>query len=498
MKIKLKANSLLIAQHLSELDLTCGYSYSAGDTPQDEFNLENSWAVKVFSKLEKIFPSLKEVPEKDKQIVNAISYSAKCLNEQYENSDYIENMEIVMNVNSKLNRFLRNGLAVIDILYRPAKKLSRSVNDKAGHIHIDSKKIILGASLFVKEANDHEQKYSMTHYLVKKVGLERAVKFIVFHETSHAFEHVNKRKHESIVDSRISDLITIASKLSLTSNRGLVEELNQELRTKKLEKPSEIDPFFMREIRSLHEEIYADTSALLLIRNNDIINGTYTKDKANEVLDALIDARKKEQLDEQNHYSSSEYVSSFNHFTSPGLEYLKSKIETIAEKPLTPLEVHNYCQEVVNVGVSRVLISSASANLNNAYQLNTIFNLNNDDNKISFQKNFDSSLYENKIKGLADIAGKEWFDSFSKNIELINSNKSISRTSAIWHAGVNKEAFQKDLNLANGRNKKQSKPLGFNSKSKEEIIEEISKTREKIHLDNSKNNTLAPIKKQTI
>jgi len=246
MKIKLKSNSLAVKQYLFELNLKCGYSYSSGDTPQDEFNLENSWAVKVFSKIEQNFPSLKAVPEQDKQIVNAITYSAKCLNEQYENSDYTENMEIVMNVNSKLNRFLRNGLAVIDIFYRPAKKLSTGVNDKAGHIHADSKKMVLGSSLFIKEHNNNDKKYNLTHYLVKKIGLERTVQFIVFHETSHAFEQVNKRKYKSVIDPRILEISQISHQLSLISNRGLVAEINQELKAKKLKKSSQIDQFFMR------------------------------------------------------------------------------------------------------------------------------------------------------------------------------------------------------------------------------------------------------------
>jgi len=490
MKIKLKSNSLAVKQYLFELNLKCGYSYSSGDTPQDEFNLENSWAVKVFSKIEQNFPSLKAVPEQDKQIVNAITYSAKCLNEQYENSDYTENMEIVMNVNSKLNRFLRNGLAVIDIFYRPAKKLSTGVNDKAGHIHADSKKMVLGSSLFIKEHNNNDKKYNLTHYLVKKIGLERTVQFIVFHETSHAFEQVNKRKYKSVIDPRILEISQISHQLSLISNRGLVAEINQELKAKKLKKSSQIDQFFMREIRSLHQEIYADTSALFLIRNNDMINGTYNKEKTTELLDFIIDARKKEQHDEQETHSSDEYVSSFNHFTSPGLEYLKSKLDNMEERILTPLEIHTYCQEVVNVGVSRVLISSTHANINNAYQLNTIFHLNYDNDKFSLQSNLISSIYECKIKGLEQIAGKEWFDSFSKNLEIINSDKYINRTLAIWHAGVNKNAFQKDLNLAHSRNINNLKSFGVNSKTKEETISEISKSREKINSYNSQRNTL--------
>src|SRR5258705_309914 len=135
--MKLTVNSLAGIKTLSNLNISCGYSYIYGMEPGAELNPNNSWHVKLFSKLEKNIPFLNKIPEGDQQFLNAISNSAKFLNEQYDGSDHIEDMHIVMNVNSTINNFIKKNLKRIHS-FNPAKALQlfHGTNTNVGHIQV--------------------------------------------------------------------------------------------------------------------------------------------------------------------------------------------------------------------------------------------------------------------------------------------------------------------------------------------------------------------------
>lgn len=468
MKIKLSANSLAAKKELEKLNLECGYSYTYGGNPDEELNTENSWIVKLLSKLETYLPNFKEISGEEKKIIHGITNSTKFLHEQYTGSLHTQNMHVAMNLNSPVNKFAKKSLNNLKFkefinedpaLYKKVSLLREGLDDNAGHVFSHTKKIVLGTSLFLKNAEEKEN--SFTNYLIEKLGLEKTIDFIVFHEASHSFEHVNKKSYGIEWDQKISDLYPLTSRLMLNYKESEMNILNKNISDKSIKEIPLVDPCFMEEINSLHKEIYADVGAILLLRNKDIIEKKYSKESIESILNNIIESRQCEQDSNKLNMYTKSYVSIFNHFTSPGLEYFKSQINELPEKVLSQEEIHYYAQNAVKKGVARVLVASSMANNENIGQLKILFYLNNDGDDFKLPDTFEPHIFKDKMMALKELAGEDWGAKFHKNIELIKELNPSNKMQLIWQAGVNQKMFEKTLAESIHREKEIDELLDF-------------------------------------
>jgi hypothetical protein len=463
MHIKLSTNSREARKFINTLgNIDCGYGYSYGFGEDEELNKKNSWGVKLFYGFDKLLSQTNALPNEDKEIINYISDTANYLNYTFsqEDPDYIKNMSIVMNVNSKFNTVIQKSLGLIkEFAPSYASKLATGVDQFAGTINPQTKKMIIGSSLF--EENDDAHPF--VPYLINKLGMEKAVEFVVFHEASHTFEKTNVEKHGIKWDDRISDMVLLAHELEYVSkedmNTSIGVSLNKLIEDKHLEQFFPLDMKFLNEIKTLQAEIYADAGAVLLVRNSQIENGTYTKEKLTELIDIVIEGRRKEHDQATERLSSAEYVSLFNHFTVLGLQHLKEIIDTIPEASLTQKEIYEYASNASKVGLARTVLTSSLANPKNTDQLSMLFNLEYHaaDGFIGLPDKIDDSKTQEGLCKLIDLAGPQWFDGLSNKIEMLkhidSENKvgskiffgNANKIKNIWWAASNKELFNKNI-----------------------------------------------------
>lgn len=437
MKIKLQANSINSVNMLKQANFDVDYGYSLTAETNGDANPENSWAVKLAGKLEKMFSFKKDKIEDN--ITQYVSQTANFLNQHLDTPEFLDGMKIQMNVDSFINSAVKESVPLVAQFSIPlASKMHMSTDKNAGHIYTNQKKIFIGTDLFTED-----KKLPFIQVLKEKIGLEKTVSFVVLHEASHSFQHSNNEILGVEQAPVFSDLITSCMNISNYGHRSFTF-LNHKI--------SEheggfltLNFVFIEEIKSLNAEIYADTGALLLERNKSFIQNSYKKEESLEMIDALIEARKKEHLQDRETSSVSQYVSTFNHFTSPGIEYLKDNYDSLPQRVMTQAEIHSQCNKCIQQGISRVLISSLNSNNENVGQLKTLFHLQNENGILFIPKENESDIYLKSITQLKTLAGSKWMEQFNEKIKTINGKDLFHSNIAKWHAGVNQEEFQKDL-----------------------------------------------------
>lgn len=437
MKIKLQANSINSVNILKQANFDVDYGYSLTAEKNDDANSENSWAVKLAGKLEKMF-SFKKDKVEDK-ITQYVSQAADFLNQHLDTPQFLDGMKIQMNVNTFINSAVKeSSYLVAQFSGNLASKMHMSTDNHAGHIFINQKNIVIGTELFNEDSN-----IVLTKVLKEKIGLEKTVSFVVLHEASHSFQHSNNEILGVEQAPFFSDMITSCMNIANSVGAPLFY-LNKRISEHK-DRFSKLNFNFINEINSLNAEIYADTGALLLERNKSFVHNSYDKEKSLELIDGLIEARKKEHLQSKENSSVSHYASSFNHFTAPGIEALKENYDSLPQRVMTQAEIHSHCNQCIKQGISRVLISSFNSNNENVGQLRTLFNLRNENGILSIPAENEPDVYSKSIAQLKTLAGSNWLKQFNENIKTINEKDLLNANIAKWHAGVNQEEFQKDL-----------------------------------------------------
>lgn len=446
MLIKLTTNSLEAQNYIETLkNIQCGYSYSYGFEKNDERDNTNSWSIKLFSKVEKMLFK-KDLPEADKEVIDYVTQSASFLNVFFNKNepDYIKNMTISMNVNSEFNQFLKTSIDTISHIYpKGISKFKRGVDDVAAFVDPQSKKMIIGSSLFTKES---EFKNPFIDILIDKIGKEKAVAFIIFHEASHTFQATNINKYDPIWDDKISNILLYAKELNCNSEKinsiTIAEELNNENIINHKNKFPIIDQKFLNELTTLEGEIYADVGAILLARNADMEKDRYNIKNISKLTDLIIEARQKEHNFGNMGLTEKEFVSNFSHFTSPGLEHLKEILETIPEKVLSQKEIFEYASQASHIGLARVIVSSTIASKSNMEQIELLLNL--EDTQVSPQlpKNIDKKKTLTGFNNLKKLAGESWINRFDKNLDSIADKNIEDKIKIVWQAGLNQKLFQ--------------------------------------------------------
>lgn len=426
MRIQLQANS----NNLELENLEHGYSFSY----ENDINHRQSWAVKIGGMLEKLFS--KNLENEDVQIAKLIVKSSNFLNDNMDRPELLKDIKVQINIDSPFNQFIRKYTPYVEKLNRNfANEILTGTNINAGHA--TNKNIFIGTGLF-----SQKEEFSFIYYIKEKLGLEKVVFFTVFHEASHTFQP-NMPNDYSIT---FNTILSHSCKLAICNDRSL-RELNEDISEYSIPHKA-LDKDYFKQIHSLKQEIYADAGAILLLRNKEFINNSYKKEESLETIDTIIEARIKDQFKTRKNSSANHYVSNFHHFTSPGISYLKENYDSLPQRVMTQVEINSYSQKCIEQGVSRILLSSITANNENTEQLNTLFRFEDSYRdgflKIGLKKDI------NFIKELETLAGADWVKNFKDNVKIIEKENlsSSDLVEAKWHAGTNPCEFKNQLKKA--------------------------------------------------
>lgn len=499
-KIKITSNSPIIKpQSLENIDVSFGVSYFSSQD-QDVKVIENDWGFKLLSKISRVTQTFTSKIFNNKEIIDQILDDSKFVLQHQ--GDNAENLHIQINQNNITANIL-NSLTAFNILRRinfldkesknknldNFQDLLLSLDSKAGHIYSKSKKMFLGTSFFEKSNSFYK---SLSENFTKK----EAVSFVFFHEYSHSSELMNNEKYGKEENTTNTSLDNFYSNLLLLSTDKRYIKFAQNLQS---QNKSDFVPNnkLIKTLCTLHKEIYADVGALLLMRNKELINGTFNESKFQESIAHIIKVRKQEKQETSQVFNDVNLDSYLyhDHFTAPGIEsllnHLNKKIGLEKHKVLSEKEIHQITGKCVQEGVGKTVLSMIKADNTTIPQLNTLFALrvNKGELEIDNSKNH----YLDAVNKIKEVVSKDWQKNFETNMNKINALGKREEIKIpqdlIFDAGLDNELFEKKL-IDNKLSINKIKALEGNeiTQSKHELINEdkvleissFSKTKENI------------------
>jgi len=457
MRIKLIANSIEAKNYISSLDQNgCDYAYFHGLKNNENLTTDNSWELKVFSKIENTFFK-NSISENSKQTINQIYKAVNNLEQllEKENPVHLDGMKVFLNVDSTFNNFLKLSTTSFEKVSKAYfSKFKRGLDDNSGEMLPSSKSLILGISLF-KEDNKHRPFMST---MINKLGIEKATQFVINHEASHSFEFTNFKTEGFVWKEGITDLVISMKQLKQVSvqneNKSIMDSMNEEIKTEHSNKFPLIDVDFIKECTILNSELYADLSAVLLMRNDSIKQNNYSFTKTKNLIDVVTEGRRKEHENAlSSELSFNPSVKYFHHCTVTGLDHLKSILKEIPEMVLTQQDIYKIIIEAQHVGMSRVFIAASLADKKYYDQLELIANIdyNSQEKILELPQKINPQKTADFSQKIIQTAGKDWYLSFKNKIKDIENLDIYNKSQAIWNAAINPplyEQFIQDNKLA--------------------------------------------------
>ncbi len=332
---------------------------------------------------------------------------------------FIDNVKVQLNLETNINSFLKTTFGLISELfpkkskisnysYSMYRRLSEQENYSQSHAYENKYRVVLSGGL-----NDF-----FSRKMSEGLGLEKTFDFIFLHEVSHSIQFFNMKD-----DFKMSFVENLCNKFqrALNLKPNYLEKVNQESGSHGLF--TTIDSTIASSLYSLHKEVYADTSALLLMRNKSILDGNYNKE---EMLATCINVKNvRAQVCHPLHFSGITNASkSFSHSTTISLDEVANKINQLGRQELSPEEIHDFSSSCANQALARsIIILTNSHNeefipvLNTAFCL--AFDIETGEGHIETENR--AEKYQAELKKLQSIAGLEWVEQLEKNLKEFDS-----------------------------------------------------------------------------
>lgn len=411
--IRITSNFNQTASKTNSAKINYGISYycaSLGDVKT--INQENSWGMKILSKIDRLYNFVTASGESihigDDVIGHVVELAKFVERSQAENA---QDLHIQINADNKVNRMfasmsaINNG-AKYDIL--------RGIDPEAGRIFAESKKMFLGVNLF-KEGNLFYDE------LAKKFSKSESVAFVFLHEYSHAAELMNNKKYG--IDRTETSYDHLRRNMSRFGTRGFPEVLTALLASDEYNTDTRFampTRELVNTLDSLYGEIYADVSAVLLMRNKKILEGDSTGNNITEIISHVIQLRKE--------LKKSGVPSIYHdHFSSPGLEslfvHLANKVQSDTQKLLSEQDIHEITAQCVKEGIGKTLLTLIEADQMIIPQLNTLFSMEIKpelilDDKIMIDQS--KNHYLSAMEKVREIVPEEWQKRFKDHIQSLD------------------------------------------------------------------------------
>lgn len=421
---------------LENIDISYGISFvTHTDFDIVTVNESDSYFMKLFAALDKlgyVFMNKSKKHENNtiiKQILEDTNFIAK------HHSETIDNLELQINVDTMMTKRIKS----ISLMQDDNMKNYVDENISLLASNFDKKKIFLGINMF-KPGDE------LFDELSKLLTREEIVSFVLFHEYSHSAEfdnnlNYNRQGIANHFDRLYHNLSNINNYDSYSAVQKLIKDDNN------LQLPS---ISLLNTLTLLHQEMYADVRAVLLMRNKDIINGVFNEDNIEKRIKAISQLRKIEKNAVREDLAENDVIS-FNHFTAPSLECLDKQLKFFISREnndvlLNEEDMHTLTIKCVQEGIGRTLLAMGKADENLYKQINTLFCVEIND-KLVVEEGVYSEVYVNHNQyiyarhEINDIVSPEFKENFNKNVEKIeNINLSI-----VFDAALDYETFEKRL-----------------------------------------------------
>ena len=186
-----------------------------------------------------------------------------------------------------------------------------------------------------------------------------------------------------------------------------------------------LDPAIHQSLSSLDKEVYSDTSALLLMRNKSIIDGTYDKQSMIDTCINIKNTRAEvcyaDQFSREPSLYSTKY---FSHTTTIALDEVADKVAQLGDKEMSMQEIHDFSKDCGEKALARGLIVLSNSHDEEVVPaLNTIFcmSFNQDTGEPEIDYEIRTEKFKENFKQLKILAGEDWVESFENKIREFDS-----------------------------------------------------------------------------
>lgn len=435
---------------LSNIDISYGLSYYA----KEEYGVktlseENSWRMKLLSKLDKLgqFFTKNDNQEEKEIIAEIIKNSDFVSKHEHTNS---ENLHVQINAETKITK------AIYSWSEKSKKEhITTGIHSKAGSIYMEEKKMFLGLNMFKKGEFFYDN-------LAKNFTKQEAISFVFLHEYSHAAQIENQKKYIREFTNNGQDNLYLNVNILLNDRvyENLLTKLKEENNLENL--PSKI---LLKTINSLDKEIYADVGSILLMRNKAILEGTYQSEKFENSIAHIIEVRKEEKrLLQKNVDNGQDEISHMmhDHFTSPGLENLNQHVKEMigdnASKVLSEEDIHKISTKCIKEGMAKTIIALIAADNALIGQFKTLFSMRMNLNHVEPEYGYtditkgiieiqnNRNYYKETLDEIKTIVPEEWRNSCKERILSLNELSDVYGKKGLkFDAGLDIDNFKKNL-----------------------------------------------------
>lgn len=409
---------------LENIDMSYGISYVTLDSYKTKtIDQSNSWSMKILSRIDNFiqFFVKEDKKEEDKEVIEQIMSDTNFLSQYYKEQS--KNLHVQINSETKITKIIKS--------LSESKNFSKhfgsmGLENDSAFFHLYDKKMFLGLDIFNKE-NENFKDFG------KSFTRKEIVSMIFFHEYSHGIEFKNyntlhTEKTNTLLDNLYKNLWLLSGNQNYENLGNLIQDSTKMPGT-----------YLIESLRRLHQEMYADTYSLLLIRNKKLIENNFNEENFSNTVKNISQYRRmkknkvRKMLDEMNID-----ITYYNHFTSPALDAIAKNLSIIndnKDKVLSLEDMHKVTHLCVQEGVAQTILTMIKAEPNILEQFKTILSISMDSSTLSIIANKES--FDEAFKKLHEVATIEWQHSFDNNLKLLDHKSPAN----IFDAGVDNQSL---------------------------------------------------------
>jgi hypothetical protein len=402
MKVRLNAHPSHLPKCLEGIDKGFGlytgsdfYLENEGKNSHTKYisSLINSRAMKIFGG--------GSINEDSQVFLNTNANNIMYLKSKNENN-FFQDLSIQLNVESKLNTKIAKQYEIL------------SKNDSTGEMKEIVSRLSPNENYALSTSNKGAIVVSaggggdLHQTLTANFGQEKTFDFIFFHEMGH---YIEKLSDANNFNKRSVPIDIFLNKL------GRVVNLEDDITGKDISF-SQKSLNLSRSLSSLDGELYADMTSIMIMRNKDIKEGKFEKEKTDNFIYTVKEARKLEYSKTSNNLPE-DMNFYFTHSTPIGMDSFKEKVNNLGDKEISFKEMDKIAKEVQDIAIARAIYTLVKSANNFIPQLNTVFCLKfNEDTGVPYiDKENRAEKFIESMKEIKSIAGENWVKNFDKIVQ---------------------------------------------------------------------------------
>jgi hypothetical protein len=428
MKINLNSHPSFIAKSLEGIEYGFGLYCASEQLGAKHFNFIQSCVEKGNNFLKK--HNLLKAQEHDKKFIDNSLDNIQYIQMKF--PQFSKDLEFQLNIDTNFNKVLKkfSSLSYIGSDNRDFMINMFSPFDNA----LYSKKreettIVISSKMYGQ----------LFESLSASIPENKRLDFILFHELGHYIENHCEQENGSYMHT----LIETVRDIKELTYAGLIKEHDDY---------SIVDKNILTSLSRIPSEIYADTAALLLMRNKYIENGTFDKKEMLNIVQHVQNARTEENFEKLSIDQVDDILPRFTHKTSIVMDLIYDKFKQMDTKSLNLDEINSICCEVKEAGMARVFHTLLKSNPIFIDQVDVLASTQFDGSKYSIKKDDFKQTAKELASQIKQLVGDKWINDLDLKIQQAQPHKQLLGSRIIFNLGFNEIDTKGNINILDSIN----------------------------------------------